>query len=202
MAEESNAKALTTTADGFDLAASDASASPIQGVGVRFKDGGYYAHGDEMDVDGQTFAVIDRRNGWQKLERDCPPEYAMHLPGTPRPLQPSVPTNEWPLDLNGKPQHPWRWTAYVYLLNTSTGEASTFWTNTIGGDVAVRALTDQIALMRRMKPGAIPIVALESRDMPTQYGGSKPRPHFKIMGWRERGRDGSPQTLIDRKSVV
>ena len=80
-----NANALTTTADGFDLAASDPNASPLQGIGKRFKDGDYYAYGDQTDERDQTYAVIDRRNGWQKLQRDCPPEYAMHMPGQSRP---------------------------------------------------------------------------------------------------------------------
>jgi hypothetical protein len=188
--------ALTPTADGFDLAASDPNASPLQGVGKRFKDGGFYAFGDETDEREQTYAVIDRRNGWQKLERDCPPEYAMQMPGQPKPPQPHVPKEAWPKDLNGNPAHPWKWATYVYLLNTSTGELSTFWTNTVGGHIAVKDMSEQITLMRRMKPNAIPIVALESLDMPTSYGGTKPRPHFKICGWRTRESVGPPQAAL------
>ena len=72
----------------------------------------------------------------------------------------------------------------------------TFWTNTVGGHIAVKDLSEQVALMRRMKPNAMPIVALESIDMPTSYGGTKPRPHFKICGWRTRESVGSQQAAI------
>ena len=43
-------------------------------------------------------------------------------------------------------------------------------------------------MMRRRKPGAVPIIELQSRQMKTKYG-SKPRPHFQIKGWRLIGDD-------------
>jgi hypothetical protein len=69
--------ALTITADGFDVAAADPSASPIEGVGKRFKDGAYYAYGDKTAENGRTYAVVNRRSGWQKLEKDCAPAFVM-----------------------------------------------------------------------------------------------------------------------------
>jgi hypothetical protein len=107
-----------------------------------------------------------------------------------------VPVAEWPLDLNGKPSHPWKWSAYLYLLDTATGEASTFWTNTTGGWIAVDDLTKQILAMRRMEPNAIPLVSLMSRDMPTRFGASKPRPHFQICGWKTRSGVGPQQPSL------
>lgn len=178
--------------DGFSD--TDPAQSPLRGTALRFKEEGYYSYGDEIEVEGKSYAVTDRVQGWQKLQRDCPPEYLMKTPGQPRPPQPHVPKEEWPLDLNNKPAHPWKLTWYVYLLDVATGEFSTFWSNTTGGNIAVSELSDQVALMRSVRPGAIPVVALDSRDMPTQFGSTTPRPYFKILGWKSR--DAEPQNLL------
>jgi hypothetical protein len=169
-----NTNALAIVDDGFND--TDPTQSPIRGPSRKFKDGYYVEFADKIDVKGKTYAVLDRVQGWQKLERDTPPAYVMRMPGQPRPPQPVVPKEDWPLNLNGKPQNPWRWTSFLHLLDVVTGEISTFSTNTIGGNIAIGQLSDQVAFMRRAKPGAIPIVALGSRLMPTQYGGEKPRP--------------------------
>jgi hypothetical protein len=49
--------------------------------------------------------------------------------------------------------------------------------------------------MRQERPRAMPVIALESRDMQTQYGGTKPRPHFRILGWRQREGTGMAAML-------
>lgn len=174
-----------TIVDGFDAVAQDPSASPIRGVNVKFVDGEYLSFKDKIDVRERRFVVLDRREGWQLLKKDCPPEYLMRTPGQPRPPQPHVEKAEWPLNFNGVPAHPWKLTHYLSLLDELTGEISTFWTNTIGGGIAVDELTDQITFMRRMRPGAHPVVQLRSVPMPTSYGGTKPRPRFQLAGWKQ-----------------
>jgi hypothetical protein len=49
--------------------------------------------------------------------------------------------------------------------------------------------------MRSMKPGAMPIIELQSVQMSTKFG-KKPRPFFKITGWRSRVSDEPPQEQI------
>ena len=183
--------------DGFsDI---DPTSSPLRGPGVRFKDDAYFSFSNKLDVKGKTYAVIDLKRGWQKLEKDCPPEYLMRELGKPMPPQPAVPKEKWPANFNGQPEHPWKSTHYLVLLDIATGEVSTFWTNTVGGRVAVGALKDQVDFMRQHRPDAIPVIALESVPMPTQYGGTKPRPHFKICGWRS---STANQQLLADKTVV
>jgi hypothetical protein len=185
-----------TILDGFDVYANDATSSPIRGINMRFKDGGYYtAYSEQLDVTGESYVVIDQLKGWQKLQKDCSPEYLMQKRGEPRSPQPHVDKEDWPLNLNGVPEHPWKRTTYLWLLNTKTGEISTFWTNTVGGNWAIGDLSDQVAFMRQERPRAMPVIALESRDMQTQYGGTKPRPHFRILGWRQREGTGMPAML-------
>jgi hypothetical protein len=175
-----------TPIDGFDADAHDPTASPIRGTGLRFKDGDYFAFSESVDVQGKSYVVLDRLQGWQKLEAGCPPEYLMRRPGELRPPRPHVDEADWPLNFNGQPEHPWKLTHYLHLLDAESGEFSTFWTNTTGGNLAVGQLSDQVNFMRQVRPNAIAVIALESREMPTKYGGTKPRPHFQILGWRER----------------
>src|SRR5215468_7525354 len=109
-----------TIADGFDDTG-DTTASPLRGIAFRFKDGSYYAYSDPFPT------YDDTADGWQKLAEGCPPEYLMRQPGQMRPQRPHVDEKDWPLDFNGKPDHPWKLTRYLYLMDTKTGEISTFW---------------------------------------------------------------------------
>jgi hypothetical protein len=80
------------------------------------------------------------------------------------------------------------------LLDVETGETLTFSSSTQGGQQGVRELAAQIKLMRNMRAGAVPIVELKSVPMPTKFG-PKPRPQFKICGWKVRD-DGGDQTKM------
>jgi hypothetical protein len=182
--------------DGFDAGQKDPTASPIRGLDIRFKDGDYLAFGESINVRDRAFVVLDRLEGWQKLAEGCPPEYLMRKTGEPRPAKPHVAEADWPINrFTGAPEHPYKLTLYLYLLDAQTGEISTFSTNTIGGRIAVEELADQVSFMRQAKSEAIPVVALESKDMPTQYGATKPRPHFRILGYKERSAVRSPNMI-------
>src|SRR5690242_17656417 len=102
-----------TVADGFDADALDPTASPLRGTTLNFKDAEYYAFGDKLDVRERRFVVLDRCSGWQKLAKECPPEYLIWKTGEPKPPQPHVEEKDWPLNLNGAPEHPWKWTHYL-----------------------------------------------------------------------------------------
>jgi hypothetical protein len=180
--------ALTVTPnyalDEWDEAATEL--SPIRGLNMKF-DGGAYFSGREktpLDTVDRQFVVMARAEGWQFLQKDRPAQYVMRDRGADKPERPHVDETEWPTNLSGKPEHPWRYTFYIYLLDPATGETSTFSTNTAGGAIAVRELTDQIRNMRQMKPRAVPVVQLESRQFKTGFG-LKQRPHFKIEGWKQ-----------------
>jgi hypothetical protein len=80
--------------------------------------------------------------------------------------------------------HPWKWTVFIWLVNTKTGEISTFTSNTTGGAAAVRELSEQVQFMRENRRGAMPVIGLESTVMPNEF--RTPRPRFSILGWRER----------------
>jgi hypothetical protein len=190
-----------TIVDGFDDNAG-ATNSPLRGIAFRFKDGEYLAFSDEFPTEGRTFAVIDKADGWQKLAEGIPPEYLMRQPGQVRPPRPHVDEADWPTGFDGKPSHPWVLTRFLYLLDTATGEVSTFYSGTVGGRVAFDELSDQVKVTRSAQPDAIPVITLESKDMPTKFGGVKPRPYFKIAGYKLRSNIGSQNLLTDETKAA
>ena len=200
MNEENKTPNALTPVDGFSDTG-DTTASPIRGIGFRFKEGKegeeYIAYSEPFPVKDRTFAAIDKADGWQKLAEGVPPEYLMREPGQPRPTRPHVDEKDWPIDLNGKPEHPWKLTQYLYLLDTATGEVSTFWSNTTGGKIAFGELSDQVNLMRGMNPGKIPValIALDRTMFQTGFGGKKARPLFRILGYKLRDQL-NPQNLL------
>jgi hypothetical protein len=184
--------------DSFDAAANDVTASPITGKSGKFDANlDQYVTGREKIQFGvgKQYVVIGRAEGWVFLKKDCPPEYLIRVPGQPKPAQPIVDKEAWPIGFNGQPEHPWKWTYFLYLLDTATGEVTTFSTNTVGGSIGVRELQEQITFMRKMRPGAVPIVALSSVLMQTQYGSKKPRPAFTIVSWKDTGGGGELKAL-------
>ena len=90
--------------------------------------------------------------------------------GADKPERPHVDETEWPTNLSGKPEHPWRYTFYIYLLDPATGETSTLLDQHCREAPSRCArLTDQIRNMRQMKPRAVPVVQLESRQFKTGF---------------------------------
>jgi hypothetical protein len=56
-----NPNAITPYVDGFSD--SDPSASPLKGTAIKFTDGDYFSFGDQIDVQGKSYAVLDRAKG-------------------------------------------------------------------------------------------------------------------------------------------
>jgi hypothetical protein len=130
--------------------------------------------------------VIDKASGWQFLKKDCPAEWVMATPGQPAPERSECgDESDWPVDLSGNPSCPWKFAHFLYVMDIDSGETLTFSSSTSGGKIAISDLTQQIKSMRGMQPGAMPIVELQSVQMATKFG-KKPRPFFKIVGWRNR----------------
>jgi hypothetical protein len=76
------------------------------------------------------------------------------------------------------------------LLDPLSAEVFTFTSSTTGGRIGISDLTAQIQLMRRTRPGAVPIVELQSRQMKTKFG-MKPRPFFQVVEWRVKSEEAT-----------
>jgi hypothetical protein len=189
-----NALTQTPLTDAWD--APRPNASPVRGREIKL-DGSRFVGGREKSpIDSSAqYLVTGKAEAWQKLERGTPPAYVGRAPGQPKPEQPFVPEDEWPKNLSGVPTHPWSWTTYLYLLNTSTGVTSTFTTSSAGGGQGIDALDEQIASMRQLQPGALPVIKLVVAPFPTRFG-MKTRPDFEIVGWRNRGGE-QPVALLE-----
>jgi hypothetical protein len=128
--------------DNWDAAGDEM--GPVRGPNIKFDAGTYSAGREKTPIEpDRKFVVIDRAEGWQFLKKDCPAEWVMRIPGEPRPEQPFAAEDTWPTGLNGEPEHPWKWTRFVYLIDAATGESLTFSSSTNGGRIGIDELTAQ-----------------------------------------------------------
>jgi hypothetical protein len=69
------------------------------------------------------------------------------------------------------------------FLDPKTAETYTFINSTTGARIAIERLADKIKWMRALRgQNVMPMIRLESRPMPTQYG-KKMRPEFTPFDW-------------------
>ena len=144
---------------------------------------------DKADIlpDNTTLVAIDVTTAWVNWQNDLV-EHRVTQPGQIHPDRVNLPDQDeamWKPGLNGEPADPWRDTRYLRLIDPRTGQDYTFVTDTHGGRKAVGELKSQIANVRFVYPGAVPIVQLGSTMMKTAFG-LKPRPEFKVVGWRQK----------------
>src|SRR6516164_9369349 len=179
--------------DGWDAQANDSAASPMKGSSIKFDAGAYFIGREKTLIQpDRQFVAIDVREGWQFLKKDCPAEYSMRAVGGPKPPRPNsfADPSEWPGGLDGDPADPWKYAKFLYLLDPLSVEVFTFTSSTTGGRIGISDLTAQIQLMRNTRPGAVPIVELQSRLMKTKFG-MKPRPFFQVCGWRVKSEEAT-----------
>ena len=157
------------------------------------QDGNYWR--DRVDVvNGETFAVVAYRRGWQHWPLDgSAPQLILDEPGAPHPERSTFgcqDQSEWRDGPNG-PSDPYVDVWTLFLANPDSGAEATFITSTAGGAMAVEILVDEIRKKRRREPDAYPLVRLEDTTFKTRYG-VKNRPHFAIVGWVFPGGDREP----------
>jgi hypothetical protein len=134
-----------------------------------------------------------------------PTDAVMAQPGKPLPdvdeLNSQIPQEEWEVGLDGKPKTPWVLQHVAYFIDPVSAESYTFINGTFGARLAVEKLADRVANMRRLRGGnALPVVKLESRPMKTKFG-TKQRPEFTIVEWRDVGGDGDEVKAIEHQPV-
>jgi hypothetical protein len=170
----------------------------IQGTLIKNTDGRW------LDRDGNTLqqlrllalkscTIIQR---WQDKK---PVATIFQQPGHSLPdvddLNAEIPQSEWELGVDDQPRPPWQLQRVLYLLNEETAERYTYASGTIGGRIAVDALSTRIRDMRALRGSAVvPVVELACKPMKTRFG-SKQRPEFSIVGWRELAGFAAPQQL-------
>jgi hypothetical protein len=134
-----------------------------------------------------------------------PTDVVMAEPGKPLPdvdeLNAQIPEAEWEKGLDGKPKAPWVLQHVAYFIDPVSAESYTFINGTFGARLAVEKLADRVANMQRLRGGnALPVVKLESKPMKTKFG-TKQRPEFTVVEWREIGANGGAVKAIEHQPV-
>jgi hypothetical protein len=88
----------------------------------------------------------------------------------------------WAPGPGGKPSDPWQDSREVVLVREVDLAEYTFCTSTGGGRAAVDALRRSMQNANLLRPGQMPIIELQWRQMHTDYG-AKSKPNFQIVGW-------------------
>jgi hypothetical protein len=195
--DQNNAVAV---ADGFDTVP-DESRGVIRGEIVRYLDG-HYVIGKTEPADGRELVVTGVTTAWVKW-RGKEGKHRITEPGQYHPERDELgdlDQSNWEIGLDDRPKDPWQDTRYLYLVDPRTGEEFTFITASAGGRKAVGDLASQIRNFRQGNPGAVPVARLESTTWKTKFG-VKPRPSFKIIGWK-RGRAEQVVNSNDTKKLA
>jgi hypothetical protein len=86
-------------------------------------------------------------------------------------------------------------------MDPLTCVALTFCTASAGGRSAVDDLKNAVRNARRLRPGVVPLISLESQAMPTRFG-MKSKPYLKIVDWSVPGAEvtalAPPDDLNDK----
>jgi hypothetical protein len=166
----------------------------LPGVLLRFIDGVWVCGKEKEPVAlGTTFIATAIRAGWQFWEGGKPTNFVSVIDGHyPRREELGyLDKDAWELGPGG-PSDPWQNSRHLSLVDPVSLEEFTFVTTTAGGRSEVDALWQQVLRARWTRPGALPVIRLESKKMKTRYG-EKPKPGLKVVGWRFPG-EAPPKT--------
>jgi hypothetical protein len=178
----------------MNLPAIDTNERLIHGSLLKCVDGRWGTQ-DDPDMTGHQLMALTTAKAIQRWQLKEPVDTVVDT-GTGLPdideLNAKIPRAEWEAGLDGQPRPPRQRQYVVYLLDTSDASLFTFANGTIGARMAWERLVDRVSWMRALRGAAVfPVVALESRPMKTQFG-TKLRPEFSIIDWRDLGGTGKP----------
>jgi hypothetical protein len=179
--------------DGYDDQA-------IKGPIVKCVDARWSVRDGTELKDGEPLLCFGTTQGNQRFI-DNVSELILKQPGKPLPdvdeLNEQIPTDEWEEGLNGEPRPPWQRVYLVYLIRMHDASMLTFISGTSGARIAYNKLTSQVYTMRLLRGANMaPIVKLSSKPMKTKFG-TKMRPDFEVVDFREIGGNGRSAPQIE-----
>jgi hypothetical protein len=156
---------------------------------LRFKEGNYYIGEDKVELGHEYIAYpMDWTRGWVRWEDGLISETRMQLVADG---QPKLRRDElgdldqglWEADeRTGNLRDPWQEQQILPLEDLETGEYLIFVTSSVGGRIAVEKLCNFVSRQYKLsRQSGLPIIKLGTKDMPTKFGGTKPRPDFMSM---------------------
>jgi hypothetical protein len=125
------------------------------------------------------------------------------VPGKPLPdideLNAAIPQKTWEKGLDNKPRPPWQHVFIVYLLRPTDANVFTLINSTAGMRRCYERIKDKVRWMRTLLGSKVfPLVKLDNRPMPTQFG-MKKRPELTVSEWRDLS--GAPAIEQTQKQI-
>ena len=193
----------------------------IQGSLVKFtNEVTWVANGEELPADLELIG-IDVSRIVQRWKDKTPIETIIIEPGQQIPdveeMNEKVPKSEWIDGADGKKRGPWQFQRLFCLLDPRDMTKYTYATGTIGGEIAIRDVTDKVKWMRRFRGGRVyPVLTLSDTHMKTKYGSTtaaelhhqalgaarRRRGHAAQPGWasQDRGKNACSSIKDDRRA--
>jgi hypothetical protein len=176
----------------------------IAGRLIKFsKEGQFVTRDDGTPIDPDTdfiFLAPYTMAGWIKFNGDgMPPDRVMGLicDGFIKPKRDALPDNDktqWPTDLSGEPDDPWKEQINLVLQNAYTRELFTFSTMTKTGRRAADNLLHHYQRMLRTHPDELPVVRLKPGGYQDKQWGWVPTPVFAVVGRVPSNSTAKPDT--------
>jgi hypothetical protein len=179
---------VVTPSDGFAVVEKHSSTTAIVGRILKFTDGQFIVDKTEKLPADTTLVAVGVVTAWVHWVDNKPVEHLVTQDGQYHPEREELADldqDQWPFGLSGERADPWRDTRYLHLIDPQSGADYTFVTDSWGGRRAVGDLKSSIVNVRSAHPGAKPVILLESVPMKTRFG-PRPRPSFKVVGWKGR----------------
>jgi hypothetical protein len=167
----------------------------IQGQIIKMIDGRNTVDGEPFPADKKLIA-LGTKIAAQRWKDQRPAETIVQKPGGPPididELNAGVPKDQWEAGLNNQPCPPWQLNYVLYLLDPDDGSTFTVLNSTAGMRIAFEHLTDRIKYMRALRGASVvPVIPLGSKVMKTRFG-TKMRPEFRVLDWRDLSNQVSP----------
>jgi hypothetical protein len=169
--------------DGFAEAA-EAGRHLVVGKLLRFRKGVYIVGKDEGNLSGATLCAYRIVRCWQKWDDTRLVSTLFASPGNP------LPTSADEIEDFGDEPGEWQLTSCLYLREMDDGRDYTFVTSSYGGRRAVGDLAGQSRNIRWSRPGALPMVRLDTGSFRSKQYGDVPSKRFTVLGWVTH--DGQP----------
>ena len=185
-------QAYTPVDDGWNSPVDDDGVGrQIQGKLLRYDDKEWVI-GKERTLapNGTRLIVLGIRSGWKRWATGKVVDFVTEIDGH-YPKRHELGHDDesaWECGPDDQPTDPWQNSREALLIDAHTCAAYTFCTASAGGRSAIDDLKTAVRNARRVRPGVVPMIALEWQPMPTRYG-MKSKPYFKIMEWSVPGAD-------------
>jgi hypothetical protein len=152
---------------------------------------------DGVECNGRELICYDKTYAVIRWNDDNMPEEVIPLArGAPCPnlteMNAAIPQSQWRTGLNGNPEPPYQLQRCLEFLNPKNMERLSWPHNitVVGSSRAAEELEGRIKITRRLRGEDVyPMVKLESKHMPTRYGGRE-RPCLSIIDWVRLGEHG------------